>query len=447
MEQSKRYESAEMLIAEEELLASSPERVYEWFNRLSNEKDYDHYSLRLDEILENKLLDRNDSLIDLAIARYGFYDDSVKRVFEKGLDVGSKALILSCLSNRSIGSRRYSFDHIPNCLFDDQEKMYAWLRVANNLEISTLFENETINDSIIESFLECGEVWNALDEDKQIAAFDGLYKNKRMSQEYDGYMDGLSEYLHNRMFGLAWSLVDKVPVDLRYASRLVRLYEVIVDKRYDFDSVNKAKRWMVKEEETDRKKIQLSYFEQLRFHIYKCDVNEKINGKDTDDLLKNEDIAYRCCIYQRFNLTIEQMNKAYEVDKLVSIYAMLENNRIWKNEEKRNELSKLCWDADSRYNDNYLDCANSFKYKKERLEKKYPSWFIENDDPIVFDEDLPVNMGRLTQTIESLSQKIFNLNLELLEQMIRVEKENKKKIDFLFVITGSILFILLWKII
>jgi len=83
--------------------------------------------------------------------------------------------------------------------------------------------------------------------------------------------------------------------------------------------------------------------------------------------------------------------------------------RVWRNDDLRDVLKDICWDADSTINSNYLDCANMFNYKQEELEEKYPDWFAEKEDEAVIDDDdkaLSLRMAR--ELIQEFKDDIVN---------------------------------------
>jgi len=434
--------SAEGLIAEEELLSSSAERVFDWFKSRSLTKGRIEENL-LDEEVELKLLARNERLIDLAISYYGIHCEALQEIFKKALENKNEALILACLSNTSIGKAAYSISQIPYALVKKDELIIDWLKGSSREQIYTLFTNEYISDDFLTKFLENKEAWQVLDDDRRLSALSGLYKNTRMTSKYDGYMDGMSEFLHNNVFFSAWKLAETVPVTKMYAARLGMLYTRLYNERYEFDSMNVAKRWMIEDEDEkkDKKKTRLNLFELIRQGIYKDVVLKKFGNDDISKYIKDDDIALRSASYLLSDLTTEQIEEAYERDNLIAIENLLENLNVWRDEHKRDLLKALCWNADEKYNDNWLNCANDYKYAEERMIKKYPSLFKNKEyEPDVSNDDLPVTVGYFREMLSEESYK----TTELSNEVIRL-KQDAKNIRWWVIVCFVLLLILVFR--
>ena len=438
---------ADVLIAEAELLGSSADRVYEWFKNRSAGVGKIQDEASLDEVVELKLLDRNEALIDIAIAKYGAFSESVSRVFKKAKDENNEALLLSCLTNTSLERRSWSHSSVPRSLIKDAKERLEWFTALSDLEIKTLFENPTIDQEVLDSFLEGKEYWKAVDDEKRRAVIRALANNARMSSKYNSeYMDGYAEYRYNSVFDAAWKLCEITPTTPEWANDLSYLYEKLVDKRYKYDSDTIAKRWMLdwEHDKEDDKKAYLNPYENIRAKIYKCNISNKY-GKDESnkEYFDNADIAIRWSAYKKLRLTEDEIQEAYEKDKLLAINALIDNYAIWKDPALRKVLHDVCWDADTKYNNNYLDCANHFNYKQEEVERQYPDWFVEEEEKESIDEDdMPVTIGRLRGEV---GDKLYQYSVELLTEIFRVEKETKKTLSIVMYVSIAILVVLVFK--
>jgi len=443
-----RNASASVLIVEAELLSSSPDRVYEWFKSRSADfgkiKDEDS----LDKEVELKLLGRNEALIDIAIAKYGAYEESVRQVFNKARETNNQALLLACLMNTSLDRRAWSHSSVPSALIKDNKERLEWISRLSDIEIKTLFENPVIDQEVLDSFLEGKEYWNIFEDDKKREVIRALANNSRMSTRYSSdYMDGYSEYRYNSVFDAAWKLCEIAPTTPEWANDLSYLYSKLVDKRYKYDSESVAKRWMLdwEHDKDNSKKSYLNPYESIRANIYSCNIKNRF-GKDgsNKDYLENDDVAIRWIAYRKLQLNEDDIQEAYEKDKLLAINALIENYGIWKDPILRQLLKDLCWDADTKYNDNNLYCANDFNYKQEEVEKKYPDWFIEEDqEEIINDDDMPVTMGVLRG---QLGEGLYNQSVELLTEILRIEKEVKKTLKIVLYVSVATLIVVLLKI-
>jgi len=253
----------------------------------------------------------------------------------------------------------------------------------------------------------------------------------------------MSEFLHNNVFFSAWKLAETVPVTKMYAARLGMLYTRLYNERYEFDSMNVAKRWMIEDEDEkkDKKKTRLNLFELIRQGIYKDVVLKKFGNDDISKYIKDDDIALRSASYLLSDLTTEQIEEAYERDNLIAIENLLENLNVWRDEHKRDLLKALCWNADEKYNDNWLNCANDYKYAEERMIKKYPSLFKNKEyEPDVSNDDLPVTVGYFREMLSEESYK----TTELSNEVIRL-KQDAKNIRWWVIVCFVLLLILVFR--
>lgn len=434
-----------ILIKEAELVNGSNDYIYNFYVNLS--KPIEKIDVEeIDEETEQKLINKNDPFIDVVLAQYCFYHQTLQQLFSKSFVKNDMTLRLACLSNKSIGKKRWGIYELPQALFDSENKdgMLNWFSSITYQEVDTLFRNETIDDGFLTNFLELeNDLWKALTEDNKLQVIESLYYNERVCKKYEGPMDGYAEYLHGRLFSVIWDLAKKLPVEKKWAYALGTLLEKTRDDRYEFNSLEVAKRWNVEEEEDKTKKQYLGGFELVRYAIYK-NVVKNLYGKDKTNKVhyQHEDIAYRACAYVQTDITEDDIREAYAKDKLVAIEFIMRNMRVWRKEDLRGVLKDICWDADSTINNNYLDCANMFNYKQEELEEKYPDWFAEKEDEAVIDDDdkvLTVGLGR-----GLLQESNYHQSVEILTEFLSIKQvidKSSKTVNWIFY--GLLLLLLL----
>ena len=426
--------SSLVIIKEAELLSGSNDFVRNFFvNKASGTERIE--IIDIDAEVELNLLEKNNDFIDLTLAQYCLFDSTIEKLFSKAISSNKLSLKLACLSNRSIGRREWSFNKLPGALFSDKAEQIAnWFTVITKQELDELFGNETIDNSFLTNLLETDNaLWNAFTEDKQIAVLRSLYYNSRVCKNYDGPMDGYAEYLHGKLFSTIWDLTKKVPVTKVWARALGSLLEKTKDDRYDFDSFEIAKRWYVddEDEEKDGKKLFLNSFESVRCAIY-GNVIKDLYGKDKSNQthFENEDVAYRACAYQRLRmLTVNDIKSVYEKDKLVAIEHLMKNYNIWRKNDLRSALKDICWDADEKYNNSHLDCANMFKWKEEYLTEKYPDWFVESDTSEWVDEDEKVLTYGLARDL--INETSYNQSVEFLTSLNEIKNKVNDHISYI----------------
>lgn len=419
--------STRTLIKEIELVNGSNDYVYNYFVNLS--KSVGKIDIEeIDEETENNLLSRNDAFIDIILAQYCFYPQTIKKIFSKSFSEDNLTLRLACISNKNIGKKSWVFFELPEALFDSRnnEEMLAWFSHITLEEVDTLFKNETLDDTFLTDFLAIdNDLWKVLSEDNKLHAIHSLYYNERVCKNYEGPMDGYAEFLHDKLFFAIWDLAKKLPVEKKWSYALGSILEKTKDRRYQFNSLEVAERWNVVEEKEENKKQFLDGFELVRYGCYR-DIVKDLFGQDKTNKTHyaNEDIAYRACAYVQTHIKEDDIREAYAKDKLLAIEYIMQNIRVWRNEELRSVLKDICWDADATLNNNYLDCANMFNYKEEYLKGKYPDWFLDKDNEVELDDDdkvLTIGHGR-----GLLQKSNYHQSVELLTEILSIKQVIKK---------------------
>jgi len=179
------------IIHEAELLASSPERVYQWLEaRYTNKKlaGYKYnakkeqvgYAYYADEELEIALLNNASRLVKLALARYCFYSETARKLWnepkeELTIDSFNSTLRLCILSNQALNTTGlwHGEGFLIEGLFGSKEKLVQWLTDSSDSELIALFENPNIDDKFLSNYLQGDECWQALDEKRYIV---GIWK-------------------------------------------------------------------------------------------------------------------------------------------------------------------------------------------------------------------------------------------------------------------------------
>ncbi|MFC6674016.1 hypothetical protein [Marinobacterium aestuariivivens] len=239
-------------IKEAELIASSPEAVAAYLKERGSRLSADELAEEGDEEFEKSLLDRENTLIELALARHCRHSDTAKTLFFK--EPTEMALRLSVLSNRVIG--RDDLGMFPRILFDHDGQLASYLGTASDQELLALFENPKLEDDFLQGFLEGGAYWQAISERQRLIALVALSTNDRMKTPYDdSYMDGFAEYnSYEKVFGAAWKLAATAPVSRQWASVLSKLYYQVFPEAHSIDKpLELAARWFPQDEESSKR--------------------------------------------------------------------------------------------------------------------------------------------------------------------------------------------------
>jgi hypothetical protein len=421
-----------LLINEAELMARSPEGVYDWFNDYAARVD--HFSAELDVEAENALRDRNEPLIDLALAKFTRNSETARVLFKDAQNepltdlapakftrssntaellftharsanqsnAHARAVRMAVLSNQVLGG---GFFKIPDSVFSDgRAGVLAWLSVAEKAELFALFQNPSIDVIFLRQFLEQKDSWLALDEDRLFNAMHALIQNKRMRTEYDGDMDGSAEYTHNAVFAAAWKLAETVPTTPRWATILGHLLEGMPEGASVKNPLTIAQRWQAgadnekaqEEEERYAKSGYLTSYQMVRSALAKADISARRGSAER--FLLSDDPAFREAAYSTMRLSVEQIQAGYERDKNLAVNCCQRNDWLWMEPEKRKVLHDVSW-AILEYNSHYMDSANTYNFIEEQQKLKHPAWFSESE--LVEQADLPPTRGDITAVIEA----------------------------------------------
>ncbi len=435
--------SSKVLIKEAELLNASNDFIYKFF------KETTKYSTEIDEIIEGKLLLKNDPFLDIVLAQYCQHNDTIFKLFTMAIQSNNLALKLACLSNESFAG---SSDSIPTALFDENKwddcpLLLDWFRSISYSEIEILFSNKSIDRYWLESLLDCNnEFWKILTEDQQKYIIRSLCKNPVIKDRDVGFfIDGQSEYDHKKLFYTIWSLPNKLPTTIQYASALSNLLQETAFIRSSFDAVQAANRWNIVDERESTKdtKLLLNNYEVIRFYLYK-NVIKDFYGDDCSNKehFDNADIAYRCCAYSLLkNITIDDMNSIVSKDGALAAEYLVLNDNLWILEETREALQSLCYEADRKDPMGISCCTNSFWLREEEMKKLHPKWFIEKIFDESNDDDKLLNVGTMREFLKELKEDatvgIVNISKIFGKELFKIGL-------ILYAILATVLLILFW---
>lgn len=416
-----------VLIKEAEFLSASNDFIYKFY------KNTEKYSTEIDDILEAKLLSKNDPFLDIVLAQYCQHETTIFNLFSKAIQLDNLPLKLACLSNEFSANS----NSIPGVLFgeeyfwDECPLLLDWFKSMSYREIEVLFSNKSIDRDWLGSLLGCKDkFWTILKEDQQKNVIRSLCKNPVIQHRDNGFfLDGHSDYEYNKLFYAIWSLAEKLPTTIQYAYGLSHLLEKTVFVRSSFNTIQVAKRWDIVDESESKTDVKstLNSYELIRFQLYK-NVIKDLYGDDCSNKehFDNDDIAYRCCAYSKLtNIIIDDMNLIVENDGALAVNYLLMNDKLWIFEETREALQDLCYKADRKHPNGISFCTNDFLVRKKKMEELNPKWFIEKifDDSDVDDKLLNVGTMRefLKELKEDSSNGILNLSNAYSKRILKIE--------------------------
>jgi len=374
---------------------SSPNEVFNWLRENKPKKNKSNFDSDREE-LEKTLQDRNEPLINLGLALFGFESGTGISLFQKGDETIKEAVLSGTTIISGLGSSWVEDSGILNDL----------LKTFNEELLVPFFSNENIKDGLLAAIYEKKEPFNKLDDESWYKVLWASTENPRIRTPYDKtWMDGFDEYLYGRVFTTAWKLFEALPADKNSAALLAHLGEKLVpDRPHDMDVMAAIKRWRV-----DKQDKHVDYFELCRFSIARLVREYEDSFKSFKD---SDDIALRRSYYCRYTAhQPENVRELFEKDNDKFLDEALNNINFFKKESIRDELGKCCWDYKDPHHD--LLYPNIFNSRIENYRKEHPEWFKDWDgEPPLDDIEDPIvkankQLDLLNERVKGLAEKLF----------------------------------------
>ena len=367
------------IIQEAELLAMSPEAVAEFLKKRAKQSmdELDHDPV--DEEAEVALRGRSSPLIDLALARYARFMETLRPIFQSSKPCG--AVRLAVLSN---GTRWPAYTHFPVELFGERkqearEQAAAWLAEAPKEELCALFENPWIDDDFLSDLLERSKPWDALSDESLMFIVAILSHNERMWTPREDFVDGSESARYNAVFDSAWKLAESIEPSESWAKALSYLYDRLEPYAFSIkEPLRLVNRWwpepsnskLIEKETKENARGSLSFYQSVRKGLAKLALRS--NSSLLPGLLASDDPGLRAAAYADGHLATEQLLAAYEREgKLVFDQAVRNRNLwLWRTAAGREALGKVARGTDSE--DWYWPL---YKNIWAITAKEHPDWF------------------------------------------------------------------------
>ncbi len=361
------------IINTERLVLSSPEYIYQIMSTIYDEEDNVNYD---EKDLEERLLSRNDSLINLAIARYGHITDSVLHIFNNSVSstfriaaiLNTKALWIDDKVLTNILSRNDKYELMA--LFRNHE---AFEYYEANRFLQNLFEKKGVFKAIdMTLWRKCIKLtWN----NPLISIFGGPTWYEKLT-----YHEG-PDFSRIKMFEALYNLLIIVPNNEDWAKTLSMLYdEVKLPENFsmsedEFRSL--LKRWH--SFASSELKSSNSFLEVRRHitNLYCLNISPKYGHYSSDEFLalqNDPDIAVRMGFYQNCKCSTIKMQSYYERDKKYFVEAAVMNPFFHAIEKNKYMLRDIYY---NEYHDSMSDGEEYFY--RNRLELMY-DWVFSNEE-------------------------------------------------------------------
>jgi hypothetical protein len=367
------------IIQEAELLAMSPEAVADFLKKRAKQSmdELDHDPV--DEEAEMALRGRSSPLIDLALARYARFMETLRPILQNSQPCS--AVRLAILSN---GTRWPAYTNFPVELFGNRkqeagERAAAWLAEGPREELQALFENPRINDDFLSDLLERSKPWDALSDERLITIVAILGRNERMWTPREDFTDGFADSRYHAVFDSAWKLAANVEPSERWAWALSYLYDRLEPYAFSINEpLGLVNRWrpepsnskLVEKEVKENMRGNLSDYQGVRKGLAKLALSQ--NSGLLPRLLASDDPGLRAAAYADGHLAPEQLLAAYEREgKLVFDQTVRNRNLwLWRTAAGREALGKVAQGAGSE--DWYWPL---YQNTWAIIAREHPDWF------------------------------------------------------------------------
>jgi hypothetical protein len=423
-----------IMVVEAELLASSPERVYDWLRMRALKEaldDDDH-----DDLIEAALLARKEPLIDLALARYGIHRETLRTLFASTDLDGSKSLRVAVLSNEAHCRHGRSMSGgIVDAMIGWQTDINAWIAGLSDDELRTLFQNPKIGDGFLIEFLEQKRGWSGLDDRRRFVALGSLTENPRMAAKYSSTsMDGWREYQHGAVFNAAWKLAESVPVTVEWSHALSALYASTLATAFSMkEPLEIAKRWFSPDGDDEwktgeQKAVENGYLGpcgRVRQQLGRLALGSP-SARALAPMLMHEDVAIRAAAYRYGELSEPNMRQAAASDTDLAFDQLIRNDSLWSQASHREILREMAWAQPDPRSD--LLAPNIYKLREADLKKRRREWFADEDRQDIAHEDAELLPSPLENAVAALSAKVdaSASKAEKLEQSVATILERSK---------------------
>ena len=402
--ESRRHVEAKLL---HRLLMAGP--AHEVYKKLSERTEaHDH----IDFVLENALLDRDDPLITLGIAKFCKESGVASRVFDlsSGDDDESRLIRKALISNHLLNDVPASYFSLPSYFLekgnyknfnDSFQELIAYLKkIRDSDDFYDIFENRNAiafcrkiivayeqgvikgNYDFLGLIIKGLSIWlskNYRNINNEDAGYEFAYKAIYGDPDEDFDWNGTKYPLHYYICKLPDEAF--LPESLNITNwgsifSLLRYLRCFVRGVFDFQRI---KRIADRLKEADREQDFYSKNEG-NGHLSQVDLVTKYmvmasHGWELEELLSSSEIAFRCAAYSVGRLSKSDIERGYKKDRAIFFESVADNDRFWKDNEAVAVASNLYYDytrgtrESTRYD--YLMFSMFNRKNEERMEKEY----------------------------------------------------------------------------
>jgi hypothetical protein len=320
------------------------------------------------EELEKLLLKRNDKLINLALAQFATHKEIVQQLYDRACapSHGDDEAYNLGLRVASLSNRHFDFFNWPN--FD----LNALMARGFTAEAAALLTNPSIPSSVLEALFKKADCFVQVDEKTWLWMVQVSAKNERINiDESNIHGPDMNLWdIHKAIF----AFLETAPVTSHSAHATLGLLSALDPHhtRRPDEIAGVLERWGTAElknykgEDEDGWSTHLPLREELRCLIaslYSRRSTTANSGPRVFGSADDKDIARRCAFYAGTELSEKDIEKGFDKDKDVFVFAVLKNCYVLLNRKKRALIEeKLPGDFRHEYRRRCEDIHKNNKY-------------------------------------------------------------------------------------
>ena len=366
---------------------ASADTVFEWLKKEQPRATW----------CEEALITRNEPLINLGLALWGYDAKTGEHLFRNG-DRTIKKAALEGYSVKDWHGR-------PSWV-ESSGVLREILRSYNESDISleadrddTPFEllasflrNRFIRYEVLTYLFERSGYFEKLTDQHWVKAIGCTVLNPRLRPPYEDMMDPFKHRTIDRMLQSAWKLFETMPVDNLSAYFLSKIGESLPKLGPSGMDVSATiKRW----EGDDVDIVQC-----------RCQLAKRLPYDLKSNLKNSDDIALRLAYYADAPIdSPEELRECFEKDKDGFLDLAIDNPKFYQNAALRAELRKCC---------GYMH-INHLENRTKRFLQEHPEWFLDSDDAASWIDKIEDPALRTEKRLEFLQKKTETISKEFVE--------------------------------
>ena len=408
--------------------------------------------------LEFLLARRQDPMIDFALAQYGVYVPTLRRLFRRQ----DKALQLAVLTNQYVGpsddvlAKMQKHPKETGVLSpNDLLKMIKDLPATQD-HLEAYYGNPQISRENLHLLIKREELFSSIDDLTIAYILYYLRNNPILSRDRDDTMlDGYADYSYSKLFHDFWSLFLQLPKEQAYAKILSDVAERLLIPSTSTDVLWKIlDEWNLEDEDNDEYSPSPSV--NLRSTVaWRLVVPGLFADEERERYREHEDQAVRLGFYkgckpgdlfghlvrnegfeypesfddvEYLNDTqisvVEVCRQCFKKDGNRFIHALIENEYFWHRKEERHLLDRLAWElAEDEHHS--MMVPSEYRSTHKFYRNKHPQFFDDDEDLGSVNEEDKQSLRKqrllireINATGESISTKVDEKFQELHEKLL-----------------------------